>query len=480
MPRSLRARLTLALAMAVVLVVAVTGIVVYNQTGSQLRAQIDRSIATSARQLAIAVTADSDTNPAEALATARRYATSQPYSSNGELLFVLVPGFGVASNQPELYGVNPAGDEDTPAERRFELREARRLTTPRLGYASLPAPDSGLLRVFEVRLQAPGYSIYAGAGETLSQVSHAEDVVAHSFVLAGLLALGLSIVAAYLIGTRISAPLRRSAATAARIDAGDLSPRIELPSDSSTEVQVLAEALNHMLDRLSDAFEAQREFVADASHELRTPLTVLRGQLDLLASEDGEQQPPRAELERVERLMQAEVSRLSRLVDDLLLLAQSDRNDFLRREPVRLDELATELWDGLSLIAQRRFETGVLEPVTVYADPDRLAQALRNLARNAITHTSAPDGLVRIDVVRSSAQRVRVTVSDDGPGIPPAARERVFERFYRIDKARSRAAGGAGLGLAIVKAITEAHGGRVRVGTAPTGGAQFVIELPTG
>jgi signal transduction histidine kinase len=194
--------------------------------------------------------------------------------------------------------------------------------------------------------------------------------------------------------------------------------------------------------------------------------------------DDGSLSPE--ELERVHRLMEAELARLTRLVDDLLVLAQSDRDDFLYRAPVRLDELVTELWDGLSLIAERNFEIGQLEPVTVDADPDRLAQALRNLARNAINHTGAPDGLVRVDVTRSRAASVRITVSDDGPGIPPELRERVFERFYRTDKARTQAAGGAGLGLAIVRAIAEAHHGSVRLTQSAAGGAAFALELPAG
>jgi two-component system, OmpR family, sensor kinase len=192
--------------------------------------------------------------------------------------------------------------------------------------------------------------------------------------------------------------------------------------------------------------------------------------------EDGSLSPE--ELERVQRLMEAEIARLTRLVDDLLVLAQSDRDDFLHRDRLRLDELVTELWDGLSLIAQRNLEIGQLEPVTLKADPDRLAQALRNLARNAITHTSEPDGLVRVDVTRRGPATVRITVSDDGPGIAPELRERVFERFFRTDRGRTRAAGGAGLGLAIVRAIAEAHHGSVRVTDSTTGGAAFSLDLP--
>jgi two-component system, OmpR family, sensor kinase len=182
----------------------------------------------------------------------------------------------------------------------------------------------------------------------------------------------------------------------------------------------------------------------------------------------------------VQRLMEAEIARLTRLVDDLLVLAQSDRDDFLYPAEVRLDELVTELWDGLSLIAARDFQIGQLEPVTVSADPDRLAQALRNLARNAITYTAEPDGLVRVDIARRGPATVRITVSDDGPGIPPELRHRVFERFFRADKARTSAAGGAGLGLAIVHAIAEAHHGSVTVIDSEAGGAAVALDLPTG
>jgi two-component system OmpR family sensor kinase len=289
----------------------------------------------------------------------------------------------------------------------------------------------------------------------------------------------LALLAAYLVGTRITAPIRRSAEAAARVDAGDLSPRIHLRASASSELLVLAEALNHMLDRLAAAFATQREFIADASHELRTPLTVLRGQIDVLSGGDrADGSLSAVELERVQRLMEAEVARLTRLVDDLLVLAQSDRDDFLYPARVRLDELVGELWDGLSLIAERDFQIGRLEPLTVTADPDRLAQALRNLALNAITHTPAPDGLVRVDAARRGPGTVRITVSDDGPGIAPELRARVFERFFRTDESRTRAAGGAGLGLAIVQAIAEAHHGSVRVTESAAGGAAFSLDLP--
>jgi signal transduction histidine kinase len=242
------------------------------------------------------------------------------------------------------------------------------------------------------------------------------------------------------------------------------------------EVRTLADAFNHMLDRLADDIAAQRGFIADASHELRTPLTVIRGQLEVLAAQPN---PSGEEVRRVERLVAAEISRTSRLVDDLLLLAQAERPDFLRIDSIDLEPYLSDLWDGLSLTAERRFELGDVPPGSLLADPDRLAQALRNLARNAIEHTRDGSGLVRLDVTSLASDRVRFSVSDDGDGIPAAERARVFERFHRTDPARTRSAGGAGLGLAIVRAIAEAHRGHVVAReTADGHGAQIDLELP--
>jgi signal transduction histidine kinase len=262
---------------------------------------------------------------------------------------------------------------------------------------------------------------------------------------------------------------------AARVNAGDLHPRIGDTNGQSEEVTVLAEAFNRMLDRLTDAFAGQRAFVADASHELRTPLTVIRGQLEVLASQE---EPSVAEIRRVEGLVAAEIARISRLVDDLLLLAKTEHVEFLRVQPIALPVFVNELWDGISLLARRRFELGEVPSGVLRADPDRLAQALRNLVGNAIDHTAPEHGLVRMRVQATSGGRIRFLVEDNGAGIPQQQRERVFHRFHRIDAARDRASGGTGLGLAIVRAIADAHGGSVTAGASPEGGARFELELP--
>jgi signal transduction histidine kinase len=470
-----------AIAVVVLATLAVTFFVVYRETGTEMRQDIDGDVLSDANQLARAMrsasggsatvtrpatpaTPEADiTTGAQLLARARAYSGAHAYRDAQSMLFVIVPGAGMTSNYRDLFSGAPG------------------LAVPRLGYSTQPTPNVGTLRTYEVRVVVGGALAYAGAGQTLGIVSRDQADVARAFGLAGGIVLVLAIFVAYLLAARISAPLRRMANVAERIDGGDLSPRMQPAAATGSELNTLAETFNNMLDRLALAFDTQRQFVADASHELRTPLTVMRGQLDLLArSVRGGTDPggQSAEVQRVERLLQAELARVSRLVDELLLLAQSERPDFLKPEPVDLADLANELWDGLSLTAARDFQVGTLAPVTIVADPDRLAQALRNLARNAITHTRGPAGVVRIDVVSLANGDVRLSVSDDGPGVPREARERVFERFYRTDLGRTRADGGAGLGLAIVRAIVEAHHGTIAVTDSELGGARFDIELP--
>jgi two-component system OmpR family sensor kinase len=455
---------------------AVVFLVVYQDTGAQLESEIDRDISGDTGQLIQSLQALRGSSPAVISAAAKRYALAQPYTANSTLLFVLVPGVATASNHPEVFGGGRPEAGETQSDQLLENAEGRGLEVPHLGYSTARVPDVGRTRIFEQRADLGTLQVFAGAGEPLALVARAQHGVARAFALAGVVVLGLALIASYLAGARVSAPLRRMAQVATRVDAGDLGPRMEITGGRVDEVRVLAEAFNRMLDRLSEAFASQREFVADASHELRTPLTVISGQLEVLAAQEN---PSSAEVIRVERLARAEITRISRLVDDLLVLAQAERMDFLRVESIDLGPFVTDLWDGLSLTAERRFELGRIVDGTLQADPDRLAQALRNLARNAIEHTAERDGLIRLDVTPLAPGRIRFTVTDDGPGIPEHERERVFERFHRTDTGRTRAGGGAGLGLAIVRAIAEAHKGSVRVGDSRYGrGAALELVLP--
>jgi two-component system OmpR family sensor kinase len=456
---------------------AIVFVAVYRGTGTQLRHQIDAETSGDARELAHNLVLARARKPRQLAAAASRYINAQPFSASSTLLFAIVPGVGASTNRPELFSsTSPADHGETSAEQTQEDHFSARLLAAPGGYSTLALPDVGDLRLLKrVVHVAGGLSVTIGVGEPLAAVAHAQGSVARAFILAGLLALAGALLASYVLGARLSRPLRRMAAVAARVDAGDLHPRIHQAGREGEEVKVLADAFNHMLDRLTEAFAGQRAFVADASHELRTPLTVIRGQLEVLAAQGD---PPPGEVRRVERLVQAEIARISRLVDDLLLLAKTEQTEFLRIEWIDLERYVGELWDGVSLLAHRRFELGPVPPGTLRADPDRLAQALRNLLGNAIEHTTPESGLVRMRVQALGGERLRFLVEDDGPGIPLDQRERVFHRFHRTDAARDRASGGTGLGLAIVRAIADAHDGSVSARESPEGGARIELELP--
>jgi signal transduction histidine kinase len=476
-PAGLRWRLAGWVALVTLLCTGIAFVAVYGGTGTQLRHQIDQEIEGDSRELAHNLALAKARTVGQLSEAATRYVRDQPFSASSTLLFAVVPGAATSTNRPELFSRSGAPDNgETPAEQSQEDRLSERLLSAQDGYSTLALPDVGDLRLLKrpVRVSG-GLTVTVGVGEPLAAIGHAQRSVARAFILAGILALAGALLASYLIGTRVSRPLRRMAAVAARVDAGDLHPRIHDVGGGGEEVKVLADAFNHMLDRLTDAFAGQRAFVADASHELRTPLTVIRGQLEVLASQAS---PSGEEVRRVERLVQAEIARISRLVDDLLLLAKTEQTQFLRIEWIDLAAYVGELWDGMSLLADRRFELGPVPTGTLRADPDRLAQALRNLLGNAIEHTAPERGLVRMRVEAAPRERLRFIVEDNGPGIPVDQRERIFHRFHRTDAARDRASGGTGLGLAIVRAITDAHDGTVKAGQSPEGGARIELELP--
>jgi two-component system OmpR family sensor kinase len=476
----LRWRLAGWVAVVVLVCLGIAFVAVYRGTATQVHHEIDTEIAGDASTFAHSLSLANPRSARQAAQDATRYVRDQPFSSSSTLFFALIPGAPTSTNVPELFEDGPPDEGETLAEQDQENRLAARLLIVPDGYATLPLPDVGSLRLLKrtvplTGVPAPSRRVVIGVGEPLAPVAHAQTGVARAFILAGILALIGALIGAYLIGIRVSRPLRRIAAVAARVDAGDLHPRIHRASAQGREIRVLADAFNHMLDRLTEAFAGQRTFVADASHELRTPLTVIRGQLEVLFAQDS---PPPEELRRVERLVHGEIARISRLVDDLLRLAKTEQVELLRTEPIDLPAFVDELWHASTLLADRRFRLDPVPPGTLLADPDRLAQALRNLLANAIEHTIPERGLVLMRVQHAGEHRIRFVVEDDGPGIPADERERVFDRFHRTDQARNRASGGTGLGLAIVDAIAKAHGGTVTASASPAGGARMELELP--
>ncbi|MEA2717060.1 MAG: two-component system, OmpR family, sensor kinase [Actinomycetota bacterium] len=295
-------------------------------------------------------------------------------------------------------------------------------------------------------------------------------------VLAALAALGWWVVR---LGLR---PLDQIGATAEAIATGDLSRRVER-AEERTEVGRLGLALNRMLGQIESAFDERRasedrlrRFVADASHELRTPLTSIRGYAELFRR--GAADRPE-DLATAMRRIEEESARMGVLVEDLLLLARLDQGRPFEPVPVDLARLAADAVDDARAVSpDRPVVMAQGPPVMVLGDELRLRQVAANLLSNAQVHTP-PGTTVRV-AVAARGERALLEVSDDGPGLPPDVADKVFERFYRVDKARSRATGGVGLGLSIVAAVAEAHGGSARLeAPAPDRpGATFVVDLP--
>jgi signal transduction histidine kinase len=307
------------------------------------------------------------------------------------------------------------------------------------------------------------------AGERRSAISPIEDAqsdVKKAFLVVGGATLIAALLAGYLLAARTTSPLRRFATTAAEIDAGDLTPRLEASPNSAAELRTLAEAFNHMLDRLDRAFARQRQFVSDASHELRSPLTAIRGQLEVLARQES---PSAEEIGRVEAMTRAEMRRMERLLEELLALARLDEGVGPALHEVQSAPFLREL-------AGEGAELGELAEGSIRVDPDLIAQVLRNLLGNARRH-AGPAGRVVLSA-RAEGSSLVVAVDDDGPGISPTERERVFDRFYRSEPARERGSGGSGLGLGIARSIVAVHGGRIWIEDSPLGGARVAFELP--
>lgn len=265
---------------------------------------------------------------------------------------------------------------------------------------------------------------------------------------------------------RLLAPLRTLREAADEISETDLARR--LPETGNDDITALTRTVNSMLARLEAAFTGQRQFLDDAGHELRTPLTVLRGHLELL---DPEQ---RDEVTETKELLLDETDRMARLVGDLILLAKSDRPDFLSPQPVSLERLTHTLLAKARGLADRDWTLDAAGDAIVAMDEQRVTQAVLQLADNAVKHTHPRD-----EVAVGSATEpgwVTLWVRDTGPGIPEDQREHIFERFGRsVVRADDE---GFGLGLSIVRAIAEAHGGTVHVEAAEPAGARFVITLP--
>ena len=287
------------------------------------------------------------------------------------------------------------------------------------------------------------------------------DAAARQYALLSTLSLVAVGTAGWIVAGRLLRPLRRLRTAAEDLSARDLSLRV--PVTGRDDMSALARTVNAMLDRLQRSFEVQQRFLDDAGHELRTPLTVVRGHLELLDASDPQ------DVGQTRDLVLDELDRMSRLVDDLIVLAKAGRPDFVRTRATDLDRLVLDIVDKADALGRRRWTVDALSGRTATLDPQRITQAMLQLAVNAVQHTAEGDEIGMGAAIGNGA--LRLWVRDSGPGVAPGDAEWIFERFRSSGR-------GSGLGLSIVTSIATAHAGTVSVGDASGGGAVFTVTLP--
>ncbi|AFY93522.1 sensor histidine kinase [Chamaesiphon minutus] len=318
-----------------------------------------------------------------------------------------------------------------------------------------------------VKIKGKVLGVYVVAHTTQGEQAEALSIF-NVIIQVKAISFGLALVMIWWAAGRVLAPLRGLSATAHAISESDLSKR--LPTQGNGEIAKLSATFNEMMDRLELAFETQRNFINDAGHELRTPITIIQGHLELMGDDPQEREETIA-------LVMDELARMTRLVEDLVLLSKSERVDFLRLERVDAAVLMQEMYlkaTALSSDRDWRLENQAVRSILV--DRQRITEAMMNLAENAVQHTVAGT----IITLGSDLDRDKVLfwVRDAGEGIPAAEQKRIFERFARVTTNRRRS-DGSGLGLAIVKAIVEAHHGSVNLQSNLGTGSTFTLVLPT-
>jgi signal transduction histidine kinase len=442
--RSVRGRTTLAATLVVGLALAVGVTILLTVLRRSLVASVDGGIRTRSGVLAAAVSTAGPLNPLPA--------------SNDDTSFVQVTDLtgtvlAASSNvegEPALVKASPGPDGTIRT------------------LSGMPIGEGGSFRVLTHSVTTPTGTVQVLVAGSLASTDHSLAIVGGGLAVGGPALLLLVALTTWVVAGRALAPVEAIRAEVAEISLRALDRTVPEPA-ANDEIGRLARTMNQMLERLRGSAARQRQFVSDASHELRSPLAGMRAELEVAMAHEQDADWHHTAVDVLEDL-----GRLQRLVDQLLVLARLDESaPVAAARPVDLDELV------LREARRAREHDGLVVDVhgvsagRVRGDPDRLRQVVRNLVDNAARHARSTVTL-RLQAEAGSAV---LTVADDGPGIPPAERERIFERFTRLDEARATDNGGYGLGLAITREIVAAHGGTVTAEN-PSVGARLVVRLP--
>lgn len=479
---SIRSRLAIAVALVLFITFAVLGIVLVRSTRATLISQVDQQVITNADRATRGGKSfgadrsskgkDQDSQPPYSAAPNASAPSLGPYDDHTIALFVYTASGTLVVNKPCGFADDLKPPPSLPS-----------IPSPQIALlynkiTTTPAVDDSLSYRMLVQQEPSGFVVVTAA--PLETVNDAVSRLERIFLLAGVIAAAVTALLAYLLIRRGLRPVDRMVVVASEIAAGNLSLRVP-EANPRTELGQLGGALNNMLHRIENAVQARaaseerlRRFIGDAAHELRTPLTSVRGYAELyrqgaLHDEAG--------VGNAMGRIEAEGSRMARLVDEMLLLARLDQQRGLEMKPVDLVVVAKEaLADFAAVDPDRTLTHNLVPEAVVSGDRLRLRQIIDNLLANARVHT--PPGTPVHLGVAIEGKEATLTVSDQGPGIAEEDRERVFERFWRADPGRARSRGGSGLGLSIVASLADSHGGTVSLASAPGKGAAFTLRLP--
>ena len=447
----IRTRLTLVATALMAVVLVVVGVLGAWRIDAQLTSAVDAGLRSRAELVVAAISGGGEPELSGALVEV-----------DEAFAWVVAADGSVPATSPGLGDVeNPLPDETTGTAVPTFVEQPVRTTEEMLPARLLvvPLPD--------------GTTVVVGA--SLEDQHEARTQLIQVGLAGGALTLALTSLVIWLVAGAALRPVERMRRDAAKVSSADLGHRLPVP-DTGDELARLAGTLNEMLDRLDSALQRERRLIGDASHELRTPLANLRAEVDVALRDPTDPARLGAALVSVGE----ETDRLTRLTQELLMLAQADQGQLgLRRRPVDVAELIDLVVNAFTARAEQMgVDIAVTRPaeLVVEADRERLRQALDNVIDNALRHSPA-GGTIEVLTAPDSAG-CSITVLDVGPGFDPEFLPAALEPFTRSDAGRARSHGGAGLGLAIVRAIVEAHGGELTVSNLPSGGAEVAILLP--
>jgi len=456
---SVRTRLTLWYAGVLAVSLIAFAVLIYYTAVASLHERQDESLKSTAQTVASAY--EEELQEQQSISKAGQIVMAELIFPNRYVQIVDSAGHQLATskNASEMRTPMPAAVLTRARERNFDF-----ITADGFRFAVVPISSD----------QALGF---AAVAEPLSVIEEGLSRLRRDFFAGVPLVLLVASLAGYFLARKSLSSIASMSAQTQRISAESLSSRLDV-TNPRDELGRLATTINDLLGRLENAFTEQQRFIADASHELRTPLAVLRGETEVAL----ENTRTVDEYQESLSLIKDEAERLSRIVEDLFILARQpiDAPAKLVREPVVLNDAVRDCARAAQVLATRKGVQlnvhNTSPPIALSGDEDLLKRMILNLLDNAVKYTPA-GGEISLTLERENGN-AQIVVRDTGIGIPEQEQSRVFDRFYRVDKARSRTLGGAGLGLSIVRWIVDAHGGKIQIDSSDGVGSVFTVELP--